>query len=90
MLKNVDFWGKAHTAIHSLEEDVMASTGGGLTASQQTRYIEPMLGLMLGRRRRRWANISPALAQCIVFSGCAPGLNQDVWCRCNVEDIFPC
>ena len=26
-------------------------------------------GLMLGQRRRRWANINPALVQCPVFAG---------------------
>ena len=29
-------------------------------------------GLMLAQRRRRWANISPALGQHVVFSGSAP------------------
>ena len=24
---------------------------------------------MLGRRRRRWANINPTLVQCLVFAG---------------------
>ena len=31
-------------------------------------------GLLLVQRRRRWANINPALAQCIVFAGILSGL----------------
>ena len=27
------------------------------------------VGLMLGQRRRRWPNINPTLAECIVFVG---------------------
>ena len=36
-----------------------------MNASQQTRDIDPMLG----QRRRRWTNIGPTLAECLVFSG---------------------
>ena len=28
---------------------------------------------MLGQRRRRWANINPAIGQRVVFAGSAPG-----------------
>ena len=27
------------------------------------------VGLMLGQRRRRWANIKPTVFQCVVFAG---------------------
>ena len=39
------------------------------TGSHQTRYTDTIAGLMLARRRRRRANIYPALGQCIVFAG---------------------
>ena len=29
----------------------------------------PIVGSMLGQRRRRWTNIEPALGQCLVFAG---------------------
>ena len=31
----------------------------------------PIVGSMLGQRRRRWTNIDPALGQCLVFAGVA-------------------
>ena len=40
--------------------------------SSQQAIHRPNAGLMLGRRRRRRANINPALGQCIVFSGTLP------------------
>ena len=37
-------------------------------------------GLMLAQRRRRWANIKPALAQCIVLSGLvSSGVEEFRW-----------
>ena len=40
----------------------------------------PNAGLMLGRRRGRWANINPALGQCIVFSGIVLE-SIKIWCE---------
>ena len=52
---------------------VSVSEWGDLAAayliSQQTRYVEPDVGLILGKRRGRWANIKPALVQRLVFTG---------------------
>ena len=31
--------------------------------------IEPFFGVMLGQRRRWWANIKPALGQRLLFAG---------------------
>ena len=43
--------------------------GHGLHRAVPTNMIHlPNAGLMLGRRRRRRANINPALGQCVVFS----------------------
>ena len=36
----------------------------------------PYVGLMLGQRRRRWANIKPTLGQPLVFAGMA---HVDTW-----------
>ena len=38
-----------------------------------TRYLSGV-GLMLGHRRRRWANINPTLGQSLVFAGMPPDL----------------
>ena len=38
--------------------------------TQQTRDVRPIdIGKMLGRSRRRWANIKPTLVQRLVFAG---------------------
>ena len=36
----------------------------------------PNAGLMLAQRRRRWANISPALVQRVVFAGRCPAIHH--------------
>ena len=36
-----------------------------MTAAQQTRDIDRMLG----QRRRRWTNIGPTLGRCFLFAG---------------------
>ena len=38
-------------------------------STSSTRIHWPKAGLILGRRRRRRANINPALGQCVVFAG---------------------
>ena len=42
-------------------------------------------GLMLGHRRRQWASISPALAQCIVLAGVCGGKNS--W-HCTLDHCW--
>ena len=40
-----------------------------LLGSQQIRHIQQYAGLMLGRRRRRWASNNPASGQWLVVAG---------------------
>ena len=40
------------------------------------------VGLMLSRRRRQWANINPALVQCLVFAGMHPRTAQHFYFCC--------
>ena len=42
----------------------------------------PNAGLMLAHRLRRWANISPALGQSVVFAGIQLGIDRQSWSRC--------
>ena len=37
--------------------------------TQLTRDVDSNAGIMLGQRRRRWADIKPALVQHLVFAG---------------------
>ena len=37
--------------------------------SQQTEEVDPIIGTILGQRRRRWANISPIIIQPLAFAG---------------------
>ena len=56
--------GKMRQQTRKQRQDELHETGRVI--SQQTRDI---VGLMLGQRRRRWANINPTMAQCLVFAG---------------------
>ena len=40
-----------------------------MTTTLQTRDVHPMFAQCFGQRRRRWANIEPALCEGLVFAG---------------------
>ena len=55
---------------------------------QYARYVQPMLVLMLGQRRRRWLNVKPALGKGVVLRSGSATKAQNVgpkffqWCEC--------
>ena len=52
---------------------------GSLSSPANTIHC-PIVGSMLGQRRRRWINIEPALGHCLVFAGRQGTVTRDYLC----------
>ena len=52
-------------------------------SKHKTQDKTPNAVPMLGRRRRRWANIEMALGECLVFAGSEQGFYEHVLLSCG-------
>ena len=64
-------WGEVSSALLHYISNLITFlyTPAILAPSEQDILNQSLPGLMLGQRRRQWANIKPALDRCVVSAG---------------------
>ena len=64
-----DVKGRRGIAVDPICACLLAAEAGHTSDVMNIQHAQPNAGLMLGKRRRRWPNSSPALGRYLVFAG---------------------
>ena len=73
------------TLVHVILSKTMPWKWQTITACPKNKKRLLNVVLILGQRRRRWANINPTFGQCLVFAGNYSNQKQETFTQCCVN-----